>query len=365
MRVRIIMALVLGVACAVRGDLAKIAAFVLDAETREPLADVEMTAYFEIDNGWMAWKGSAKPNQVRVRTDRDGRCHAAENTNAGHVWWIVNKVPAGYHLPSHGGFVDFERKNLLGVWQPTDVVCTVLVQRVGHPIPLIARHVEKDAMTPARADLIGKAGGRLAYDFLRCDWLPPVGQGETADVVFTREAPEDIGSYVDPLGKTQRAYRQRVTMRFPGKDNGIVELKPPFYAVPLIRTAPEDGYGPGLDFAYGRNTSGEEVKENHLEKHFAFRIRARRDGQGRLVGGYYGKIYGGVEIASSRTEKENVYEDLGEPWFAYYLNPAPLDRNLEWDVKRQLTWNPATKRLENVDWRDRDRLWTFRVRNTP
>lgn len=347
MRIETTMALCLLAAGMAGADTAKIGALVLDAETRRPLEGVEMTGSFEMSNGWRAWKGSASPNLVEVRTDREGRCRAAAKTNTGSAGWLVRGVPAGYYRPSSGGWWDFKRKNLLGVWQPDDAVSTVLVQRVGRPIPLVGRSSHADIVTPARIDLIGKAGGRLAYDFLRGDWLPPVGRGETADVEFVREPPEELGTGENALaGQTGRAYRQRVAMRFPGKDNGIVRMNPPDYGVPLVRTAPEDGYGPGLDFEYGVDKTLSEVKKDHLGKAFAFRVRSRRDARGRLVEAYYGKIYGGVEIVAARGAAEDTFEDMGEPRFVYYLNPAPLDRNLEWDGGTVLVWNHGTGRLE-------------------
>ncbi|MDO5319170.1 MAG: hypothetical protein Q4G65_11120 [bacterium] len=358
MRVGTLVSVAISVAGAVRADTAKIGALVLDAETRQPVEGVAMTGHFEMSNGWLAWKGSATPNMVDVETDREGRCRASARTNMGRAGWHVEKVPEGYYRPVHGGWWEFKRKNLLGVWQPDDAVSTVLVQRVGHPIPLVGRSVHGDIVTPARVDLIGKAGGRLGYDFLRGDWLPPVGRGETADVVFVREPPVELGMVKDELSeRTGRSYRQRVTMRFPGKDNGIVEAGTPDYSVPRIRTAPEGGYGPGLDFEYEVDKALEEVRRFHPGKAFAFRIRARRDEQGRLVEAYYGKIYGGLEVEGARGAVKGTYEDMGEPRFSYFLNPASLDRNLEWDQKTVLKWNPGAGRLEPLPRYDGHKLF--------
>ena len=358
MRIGELVVLGASVACAVHADTAKIGALVLDAETRRPLEGVAMKGVFGTDNGWAAWKGAATPKTVDVRTDREGRCRASGATNTGQAGWQVEKVPAGYYRPEHGGWWAFTRKDPLGVWQPDDVVSTVLVQRVGRPIPLVGRSVHADIATPAEVDLVGKAGGRLAYDFLRGDWLPPVGRGETADVVFVREPPEELGTGRNGLSEqTGRAYRQRATMRFPGEDNGIVEMEAPDAAVPRIRTAPEGGYGPGLDFEHGVGKNLEPAVKSHPGKAFAFRIRTRRDERGRLVGAFYGKIYGGIGIEEARGAAAGAFEDMGEPRFSYFLNPAPLDRNLEWDGRTVLKWNPGTRRLEALEPREGRRLF--------
>ncbi len=309
------------------GDTAKIAACVLDAETRRPLAGVEMCALFERDNGWGAWKGSPSPVEVKCSTDREGMCRAEGRTNNGRAWWTVEKVPDGYYRPAHGGGWTFERRNLFGTWQPDDAVSTVLVQRVGRPVPLIGRRQRTDVVTPAGVDLVGKAGGRLAYDFLRGDWLPPVGKGVTADMEFVRNE------------------RTRVAVRFPGADNGIVELTPPDYAVPLVRTAPEDGYRPGFDIVHVDD--GEHATSGG--RCYAFRVRARRDAEGRLVDALYGKFYGPIQIVCAKGAQPGAVEPLGEPWFGYFLNPAPLDRNLEWDRETLLRWSAKSQKLEPAE----------------
>ena len=68
---------------------------------------------------------------------------------------------------------------------------------------------------------------------------------------------------------------------------------------------------------------------------YQFRIRTLYDEKGNLKEAYYGKIYGDFKIEGD--EKKGL---IGIS-FLYYLNPTPLDRNLEWDMKTNLCPNPG------------------------
>ena len=328
-------AVALAVAGATGAEVARIGAVVLDAETRRPLAGVEMKGHFALDNGWQAWKGGASPNLVTVRTDGDGRCTASARTNKGVAGWHVMSVPEGYYRPAHGGWFTFERKGLLGNWAPDNLVSTVLVQRVRRPIPLVAKvlRTRNARLPPLAAD--GGMAGRLAYDLVRGDWLPPAGRGETADVEFVRR----------PV-RGPEPDRRDVAMRFPGEGNGIVEMHVPDYAVPQIRTAPENGYGAELAFSGFFDKDGQVVRQEYAGRNFCFRIRTRRDAEGRLVGGFYGKVYGGIAFTDATDPETGAHEFLSVPRMGYFLNPAPLDRNLEWDRRTVLVWSAGAGRLE-------------------
>lgn len=52
------------------------------------------------------------------------------------------------------------------------------------------------------------------------------------------------------------------------------------------------------------------------EQGFYFRVRTELDDEGYVIGGYYGKMYGGL------------------PEAVCYLNPNRGDRNVEWDVSQ-------------------------------
>ena len=315
-------------------DLAKVGAFVVDDKTGAPLRNVPVVGYFSIKvNGWLAFKGGEPPNRDSAVTDVNGRCRLRGRTNCGDVGCWVEKPPFGYYAPRRGWGWTFQRKNLLGIWQPDNLVATIRLQRVERPIPLFIKRVTKAERGGFTADIFPKGEDTLRYDLLMGDWLAPVGTGRVADVTFTRHPREDLGEGVNGADVRGPSYRDSMTVRFPGEGNGIVELHPPPSLRLRIRTAPEDGYRPEYLCWKGRDKTLEHVGSYDENRCFCFRIRTRRDDRGRIVGAYYGKIYGDITfVYQFRPE----FVPVASVCMSYYLNPTPLDRNLEWDRKTNL-----------------------------
>lgn len=311
-------------------DLAKVGAFVVDGWTGEPLKNVLVRGGFDNHWGWLAVKGAPLPNESFARTDVNGFCRLRGRTNIGEAGVSVREAPPGFYRPRYGEGWSFRRKNLLGIWQPDNLVATIRLQRVERPIPLFVKRVAKVTHGVFTADIFPKGEDTLRYDLLMGDWLAPVGTGRVADVTFTRHPREDLGEGVNGADVRGPSYRDSMTVRFPGEGNGLVESNPPPNLRLRIRTAPEDGYLPEYLCWKGRNKTLEHVGSYDENRCFCFRIRTRRDDRGRIVGAYYGKIYGDILMYTGYN-----FIVCGVK-FLYYLNPTPLDRNLEWDRKTNL-----------------------------
>jgi hypothetical protein len=319
-------------------DTAKLGVLVVDDITAKPIPNVKVTGIFKNDNGWLAFKGSADPDMDTARTDAKGRCRVSGRTNCGYASCIIAAEVTGYYWHDQGDGHCFRQKNALGIWQPDNLVVTVRLQRVEHPIPLLVKYVSAASRVSRSKDIFPKGEKVVRYDLVMGDWLPPVGKGKVADVEFTRHPRKTLyemeTSCYDGKIKVQ-AFRDSMTVKFLGEGNGLVELHPPPRLGLMIRAAPETGYSPEyecwaqLDFwkpeprSFARSKETSSYNENRC---FCFRIRTRRDERGKIVEAYYGKIYG--DIFFSR-EVTNVC-------MLYYLNPKPLDRNLEWDQKTNL-----------------------------
>ena len=132
-------------------DRAYIASYVIDVESRTPLSGVKMVARFEDDIGWRAWTEEANPDIVHGRTDNNGFCRLSGRTNCGKSSCWIEEAPNGYYKPLRGGgMVKYDRRSLLGVWQPDNVVITLALQRVEHPVPLYVHRVILDGSTRER-----------------------------------------------------------------------------------------------------------------------------------------------------------------------------------------------------------------------
>ena len=321
-------------------DRARIEALVLDETTEAPVKDVEVIANFWMMTKWHQINGGATPNIVHLLTDENGRCKASATTDAGHAGCYIRKPPEGYYRPLGGGGYDFTRKNLFGVWQPDNLVVTLRLQRVEHPLPLFVKHVGAYGYGMnfdgnSREDLFSKGNGVLQFDFMKGEWLPPVGNGETADVEFRRLPHEDLGEGVNGAGVKGRSYRDSMSVKFLGKDNGLIEMKTCHDAGLKVRMAPTDGFSQDFVCWYAIGKDLQPIDSFNKERCFCFRIRTRRNDKGEIVEAYYGKIYGDIQMLAM----VSPYVPVASVRMLYYLNPKNLDRNLEWN-RQNLCYDP-------------------------
>ncbi len=334
---------------------AHISAYIVDAVNQMPLRGAKMVASFEDDIGWRAWTESPKPDIVLGVSDSKGFCHFSGRTNCGRSSCWIEEAPPGYYKPYHGsGIIKYERRSLLGVWQPDNVVATLALQRVEHPIPLYVNRVILDD----RRESVGGFDGTnavLKFDFLAGDWLPPEGNGKHADIIIRtsytlRDKVKDGKYYV------QVFYDFTSRIEFPGAGNGQVEKSVAGLNRGIrIRVAPEMGYIPSTTLRFGRRRKKTEVKgvwpdeytDSNDDRCYSFRIRSRFDEKGNLIEAYYGKIYGDFRFRG--TDK-----GFHGASFLYYLNPASLDRNLEWDMKNNLCKKPLRMDYESIGVRYRE-----------
>lgn len=122
-------------------DMAKFSALVIDDSTSMPISGVTVRANFAEDIGWRAWTESPRPDVDIKVTGRDGRCRLTGKTNCGDVCCWVPEPPQGYYAGRGWGH-GYKEKNLFGLWQPDNLVATIRLQRVEHPIPLCLKSVE-------------------------------------------------------------------------------------------------------------------------------------------------------------------------------------------------------------------------------
>lgn len=320
-------------------DMAKIKVLVIDDVTQEPLPGIVVRGGFEMDNGWLAWSKTSRPNEDFKVTDQQGMCRVQGQTNCGEAGACARKVPVGYYRLESGVGFSFDRKDFLGVWQPDNLVATIRLQRVEHPIPLFVKRVG-DHINRSKVGHVDGTNTLFRYDLVLGDYLPPDGHGEVSDLV--------VESRLTSL-TTTNLYRQTMvfydftnTMSFPGDGNGMVSLMTRETDGIRLRVAPVEGYERASDIHCGNrkkvippNIWDDSYTECDPNRCYYFRIRSRYDENGNLVGGYYGKIYGDFEIGCRLRYGGCSVE------FLYYLNPTPLDRNLEWDMKTNLCPNPG------------------------
>jgi hypothetical protein len=233
---------------------------------------------------------------------------------------------AGYYRGGGGSFQFKEKQD--GRWEPWNPAVEVVVKRVVNPIPMYAWGIETRIPLPNRA---------YGYDVLLADWVNPLGKGKQADINF--ELQGHWTSYHD--------HDSTLVLSFPNSHDGIQEFKaPPPYqgsAFRSPRTVPDNGYRSSLALRRVRkpqDLAPAWVDDAARDANYFFRIRTRVDNQGNVVSAYYGKIYGGFKFAGASARGSF----LKVP--AVYLNPTLLDRNMEFDPKRNLFGDlPSSQRV--------------------
>ena len=316
-------------------DNARFHVQVLDSVTSEPLPNISVRGTFT--SKFPRWENATEYLGFSAVTGSDGKLFFSGKTNCGRAGFRTEKNSHYYGIPWVR--VPFENKRTLPFtwWQPDNLVVTIKLQRVEHPISLFIKNFFKDGNDYVNVDYFRKGSGKMQLDLIKGSFLPPIGKGEYADICFTRLEREDLGIGTNFNGRTSLAYRDGMMVEFLGEGNGLVEIPSKKTDGIKIRTAPLDGYKADYLVAKGKDKSVNYFTSSNSDRNFAFRIRMKKDADGKIVSAYYGKIYGDIDF-----KKFTSKVPVAAPSFMYYLNPKPLDRNLEWDMKNNLCPNPGS-----------------------
>ena len=267
-------------------------------------------------NVWLGFEERTHPGKdvaVRGLTDGEG-LFTGQGGCSGVIGSEIRKE--GYYL----GWVHLdpfrERDSILNRWQPWDPVVTTIMRPIVNPVAMYAKRVWIEL------PMTDKPCG---YDLIRGDWVAPYGTGEISDLIFRLDR-----RYVD-----RRDYDMSIEVRFSNENDGIQEAELPVigrtshYKWP--REAPVDGYEPLLiSKSSWKPEENFRASANDKQMYF-FRVRTKLR-EGELSTGLYGKIRGGLLLSPLKTKTVKVL-------LSYYLNPSPLDRNMEWDKEKNLLKN--------------------------
>ena len=322
---------------------------VIDADTGRPIPKIRVEGGFL--NSSPSWGVAGKDDNDESTTDRNGFCRLSGCTDMGESCCIV-RCNAGYYNSGWYALNYQERSFLkLGRWMPDNVVVTVRLDRIVSPIPLyvkkavgVYRHRERsDRIIDTTYKELSTAllktnnvrnvrNATMAFDMIEGDWLPPIGNGNVADIAFTFN--EDVLGWKIAEGhgvSIHKKYKMNALISIAGDGNGIVEVPSDQNAGIKLRTAPSNGYVNTLTRWRGWFGGGDGSKTDcDKNRCYAFRIRTVYDDDGNVKSAYYGKIYGDFDLSG-----------LEGVSFIYYLNPTPNDRNLEWDMTNNVCPDPG------------------------
>jgi len=217
------------------------------------------------------------------------------------------------------------------VKQDKDQNVAIVLRQIINPIPMYAKHY---------TGYIPKSKVKIAFDFLKGDFVKPFGRGTNKDCYF----------YYDGFTKNFRSFEGELTISFPHKSDGIIGLVNDnglFSAFKLPHTAPINGYIKAKQLNYKRIEKGKDsyydININESENFGYFlRIRSEVDSNGEVIKANYVKIAGDFKFDPRSEGKGAAYIEM-----TYYLNPNINDRNMEFDTSKNLM--KGLKNLEKIN----------------
>ena len=279
-------------------------------ENEKPIANANVWFTFKDPLTW-------KDQDVRGLTDTDGQFTTEGGCDAAGVCGEITKD--GYYM---GGtpMLKFHSVDTNNRRQPWNETYTVVLRPISKPIALYAKKVQ------ANIPVLDQPCG---YDFEVGDWVAPYGKGFKSDFIF--KIHRDF--------KDQFNFKVEAEAAFKQQEDGLLPMTTPSIgrnsAFRWERYAPETGYDDtprNLYFVNHDPRSGQKQEKNFdfwkRDAGYFFRVRTvKQDGQ--IVSAHWGKIIGDIGIDPRDSKTCMVI-------FTYYFNPTPLDRNLEWDMKKNL-----------------------------
>jgi hypothetical protein len=264
---------------------------------------------------WQPGDGAGKDikEEMRARTDVDGNVTLTFQSLRGDISYGASGGDTFYRTIG----LTYQFKEARGeVWEPWNPVIDVVLKPILKPVPMYARKVG-EIESPLK---IPEAGKPIGFDLIASDWVAPHGRGTTADLIFKLD--RRFTSIEEPFEAT-------LTVTFSNEGDGIQSvLAAPFVGseLKLPRLAPEHGYAPELVKRKARPAAGKAIEATTREdQNYFIRVRTVLDEKKQIKSALYGKIDGDFQFWTNERLR-----------FTYYLNPEANDRNMEFNVRRNL-----------------------------
>ncbi|KAF0220889.1 MAG: hypothetical protein FD174_886 [Geobacteraceae bacterium] len=283
-------------------------------EHGKPLEGVNVGIGFEKNTG-----SGTKGIPVRGVTDATGKFTGKHNT-----------LPVVQYRAYKDGYYESSgeyrfKSEAAKKWQPWNPEIKLVLRKIENPVPMYARNLS--IQIPA----LDKA---IAFDLIKCDWVPPYGKGEHPDIVFK------LNKYFI----SRDNFDAKLYVTFTNKYDGIIKISESIKQgskFKLPRYAPETGYIDSLTIQQSRTKQGFVKYDYDENNNYIFRIRSEVK-DGKIVRAMFGKIIGDVKFDPMNNIK------LADIVFKFYLNPD-YSHNLEFDSKRNLFTNLKSTETIGLD----------------
>jgi hypothetical protein len=279
---------------------------VLD-ETGQPMANAE------VEMSWYVRRpdNSTGYSKADALTDTNGVCRIAHEAN-GSIALTFTAKKTGYYATTIGYPLAQLSDGNPNKWKQN---VTLVLKPVKHPIPMYVNRVDiGHRKKPAYDKPVG-------FDLTVGDLVAPYGKGGTTHMLFTWHLDKDKDI---PLGEERAGWESKLKISFPNAGDGIQEFDVAEDRKSELRSAQEsplEGYLPELiKIQSWHHDRAATNNFDHIHKNYYVRVQTVLDEKGNIKSARYGKIYGDFEEA-----------------ILTYLNPTANSRDLEFDLKNNLS----------------------------
>jgi hypothetical protein len=204
---------------------------------------------------------------------------------------------------------------------------TVILKPIKNPIPMLARN-DLRIRTPEFNIPYG-------FDLEMGEPFPPFGNGKMLDLIFTLTGSRSVAA--DPQ---KELIDFSLEVRCPNPDDGLVEFLVEDTTefskgsqLPSAHEAPANGYFQSIKRIMATDEDGglagaTNVRNADARKCYYFRVRTKRDANGKIISANYGKIYGPLEIRPALARYGHDSSKGQGGLFIHYLYPKEENRNL-------------------------------------
>lgn len=289
-------------------------------ETNKPMKGVEVAA-------WFNRKGENSPldsYKVIGATDADGFVELQ-----GETTWYQTSVSAeskGFYKSMKHGHWTVKRNG--DRWEPWPVEVDLVMKKIRNPQPMYVAKFDNQKWLAFPEKKLGPFG----FDLMEADWVFPHGKGKIADFMLEAQKENDADTGIMPKGNVVLKFSSANDGIFSVADSGGSKLQGPS-AVPENQEFSREWKFENHKPATGNNKT---LSNDFSDEIYIFRIRSRVDSEGNITSAHYGKIAGRIVGWLPRASPSIM--------MTYYLNPAPNDRGLEWDLERNLVQDTSRMR---------------------
>jgi hypothetical protein len=250
----------------------------------------------QVNMGFLLSKGS---NSFKGFTDKNGYIEASE-----HGLWGV-----GFAIRKAGYYTSTKRAG-----KNEDQNLTLILRKIKNPIAMYAKKVRLGF--PKKKETYG-------FDFEKGDWVAPYGKGLKAQMFVYFD-----GEFIERIN-----HQGELKISFPNQGDGLLAQNKPVYEseykFPFYSEL--SGYKSKLHHKTIRTANSRNTTFNKSLLGYTFRVNTILNDE-IVVTANYGKIEGDLFVSPYGLEKGEV----GWMKFTYYYNPIVNDRNIEFDLKRNL-----------------------------